>query len=193
MLSLLIRSVRSSFLGRKLAKARFSDLVRDSSTYKTLCLIYRILSESYESSCTVRSLRRVCSSLERTLGFHRLLKARRDDTAIKRLFELFFSPFALPLGFLLFFMLSLVRISENTILLLLLTLIAMLLGIALARAEEDLEVRDARGVVLLLGVTMFLIGYASFLVQLANTGGIPLFDEQVRRKLSVTLNYLSWT
>ncbi len=40
---------------------------------------------------------------------------------------------------------------------------------------------------------MFLIGYAAFIVQIANVGGIPLLDEQVRRKLSAELNYLSWT
>ncbi|MEM2218642.1 MAG: oligosaccharide repeat unit polymerase family protein [Candidatus Korarchaeum sp.] len=192
LLSMLIRSIGSSFLGRRLNRAKFSELIRSSITYRFVHSVYEILSRSYESSCAARLLRGACSSLGRALSF-RKPPVRGDNAVIKRLFELLFSPFALPIGLLTFFMLSLVRISENTILLLLLTIVAMILGIALARAEEDLGVRDARGVVLLLGVAMFLIGYASFIVQLANTGGIPLLDEQVRRRLSVILNYLSWT
>lgn len=193
LLSLLIRSAGSSLLGRKLSKVKFSDLVRSSAAYRLMYSIYGILSGSYEGSYAVRSSRAVCSSLERSLSF---LKSRRvigESSVTKRLFDLLFSPFALPIGFLLFFTLSLVRISEATLLLLLLTLIAMLSGIALARVEDDFEIREVKGVVLLLGVAMFLIGYASFVVQLVNTGGIPLLDEQVRRRLSAVLNYLSWT
>lgn len=192
LLSMLIRSAGNSLLGRKLNRVKFLELLRSSITYRFIHSIYEILSQSYESSYTVRLLRGTCSSLGRTLS-SRERPVGRESKEIKRLFELLFSPFALPIGFLIFFMLSLVRISETTILLLLLTLFAMILGIALARAEEDLEVRDARGAVLSLGVAMFLIGYASFLLQLVNTGGIPLLDEQVRRRLSASLNYLSWT
>jgi uncharacterized membrane protein len=112
---------------------------------------------------------------------------------LKRLLDLIFSPLILPIGLLFFFMASLVRISEGTILLLFLAIISMLLGIILARAEEDLEVIDARLFILFTGILMFLIGYISFIVQIANVGGIPLLDEQVRRRLSVILNYLSWT
>ncbi len=192
LLSILIRAAGSSLLGRKL-KFNLSKLVRESCTYRSIRSLYEILSGSYEGSYIVGSFRKFCSLFGKISGSARPQKHGEGSIIVNRLLELLFSPFALPLGFLLFFMLSLVRISEVTFLLFFLTLLSMLLGITLARAEEDLEVRNARGVVLLLGIAMFLIGYASFVVQLAKVGGIPLLDEQVRRNLSPVLNYLSWT
>jgi len=189
-LSILIRSIESSLIGRKLTRLR-SSIIKESFTYRALISIYKILSESYDRSFLVRTSRRLCYSIPDKDKFQKF--QFKEGSLMKRALDVFLSPFILPIGFLFFFMVSLVRVCEGTVLLLFLTVISMLLGIALARAEEEMEVRDARGFILFLGVSMFLIGYAAFIVQIANVGGIPLLDEQVRRKLSAELNYLSWT
>lgn len=193
LLSILLRSARSSFLGRRLAGVGPSKLIRESITYRSLHSLYSILSSAYEDSHAVRALRGICGSIGKLPVPFRSGRGEEENRIIKRVLDILFSPLALPIGFLLFFTMSLVRISGATLLLLILTLASMLLGIVLARAEDDMEVREVRGIVLLLGVIMFLVGYASFVVQLVNSGGIPLLDEQVRRRLSAILNYLSWT
>ncbi|ACB08251.1 oligosaccharide repeat unit polymerase family protein [Candidatus Korarchaeum cryptofilum] len=189
-LSILIRSFKSSLIGRKLIRLRPS-IIKGSFTYRALILIYKTLSDSYDRSFIVRLLRKLCYPIESKVTLQKF--QFKEGSLLKRALDIFLSPFILPIGFLFFFMVSLVRVCEGTVLLLLLTVISMLLGIALARAEEEMEVIDPRGFVLFLGASMFLIGYAAFIVQIANAGGIPLLDEQVRRKLSAELNYLSWT
>lgn len=192
-LSLLIRSVGSSFLGRRIKRVKLQDLIKGSFTYKILSSIYEVLSGSYERSLLVRSARRLCEITAKPTRYFEIKINLRVKGVLDHFLEIVFSPIALPIGFLLFFTLSLVRISEGTLLLLALTLISMIAGILIARMEDDLYVADSRGMVLFIGAVMFLIGYASFFVQIVNAGGIPLLDEQVRRKLSAVLNYLSWS
>ena len=194
LITLLLRSFSTSVLGRIWRKLRIPELVRTSLTYKLLTSTYEILSSAAQYSVFLRILRRACNLISSlTSRIDKLVPRWRMSLPLDRLVEILLSPWMLPLGFLLFFWSSMVRVSTSTMVLIYFTVLVMASGIFLAYKEEDLHVIDNRGLVTLLGAAMFLLGYVAFIMQVSKVGGLPLLNDELRRGLSPLLNYLAWT
>ncbi len=194
LITLLLRSFSTSVLGRIWRKLRIPELVRTSLTYKLLTSTYEILSSAAQYSVFLRILRRACNLISSlTSRIDKLVPRWRMSLPLDRLVKILLSPWMLPLGFLLFFWSSMVRVSTSTIVLIYFTALVMASGIFLAYKEEDLHVIDNRGLVTLLGAAMFLLGYVAFIMQVSKVGGLPLLNDELRRGLSPLLNYLAWT
>ncbi len=194
LITLLLRSFSTSVLGRIWRKLRIPELVRTSLTYKLLTSTYEILSSAAQYSVFLRILRRACNLISAlTSRIDKLVPRWRMSLPLDRLVEILLSPWMLPLGFLLFFWSSMVRVSTSTMVLIYFTVLVMASGIFLAYKEGDLHVIDNRGLVTLLGAAMFLLGYVAFIMQVSKVGGLPLLNDELRRGLSPLLNYLAWT
>ncbi len=195
LVSLLLRSFSTSVLGRAWRKLGVPKLVRTSITYRLLITSYEVLSTAAQSSIFLRIIRRTCSYVSTlTSGISKIAPRWGIGLPIiRRLIDILLSPWMLPLGFLLFFWSSMVRVSTLTMILIYSTVLVMALGILLAYKEEDLRVIDNKGLVIFLGVVMFLLGYIAFIMQVSRVGGLPLLNDELRRGLSPILNYLAWT
>ncbi len=194
LISLLLRSFGTSLLGRIWRKLGVSKLVRTSLTYKLLVSSREILSSAAQSSIFLRFLNDTCSFMNSlTSKISKLIPQWKVVLPVSRLVDVLLSPWMLPLGFLLFFWSSMVRVSTLTMTLIYFTTLIMALGIFLAYKEEDLRIIDNRGPVILLGAAMLLLGYAAFVLQISKVGGLPLLNDELRRGLSPLLNYLAWT
>ncbi len=194
LITLLLRSFSTSILGRAWRKLCISKLVRTSLTYRLLISSYRVLSSAAQYSVFLRALRRICNLIgSLTSGVGKLVPRWRVGLPLSRLVEVLLSPWMLPLGFLLFFWSSMVRVSTSTMVLIYFTVLVMASGIFLAYKEEDLHVVNNKGLVTLLGAAMFLLGYTAFIMQVSKVGGLPLLNDELRRGLSPLLNYLAWT
>ena len=194
LISLLLRAFSTSILGRIWRRFGIPELVRTSLTYRLLVASYEILSSAARSSIFLKALRRTCNLIKAfTSGVGKLAPRWRIGLPLDRLVEILLSPWMLPLGFLLFFWSSMVRVSTLTMILIYFTVLVMASGIFLAYKEEDLRVIDNRGLVILLGAAMFLLGYMAFIIQISRVGGLPLLNDELRRGLSPLLNYLAWT
>ncbi len=196
MISLLIKSYNRSLPAKilRISENKLLEIIKGSKSYELVSALGEVLSNAKDSSLTIKTLKRIC------LPFIRLLTAKREGKVkrkgggvINRVFKIILSPWALPIGFLLFFWSSLAKVSSTTLLLIYSVVAVMAISIYLASKEGDLEVIDSRGVILFLGSLMFLIGYAAFIAQLSKVGGIPLLNDQLRRGLSPILNYIAWT
>ncbi len=195
LITLLLRSFSDSLIGRIWRKAGLIDLIKASATYRLIVYLYDLLESASRSSALLSILRRICHLLGSLLPGSRPRRSHAEipNTMVRRLIEVLLSPWMLPLGFLLFFWSSTVRVHPLTMVLVYLSALTMVGGIALAYSEEDLEIADLRGIVLFFGVVMFLVGNAAFAVQISRVGGLPLLNDELRRGLSPVLNYLAWT
>lgn len=197
LVTLLVRSFERSIFGRILKKLNASSLVRKSLTYRSLKLLYGLSSASTESAF-MKVLRRICAAARMlSLAILSLTPKIRSPRIIgkyvDRLVKILLSPWMLPIGLLLFFWSSAVRVSILTLALIYLAALIMASGISLAYKEEDLRIVDLRHLTLFLGTVMFILGYAAFIIQISNVRGLPLLNEELRRGLSPVLNYLAWT
>ena len=194
--SFLVRSIKGSLIAKMLKKVgspaiRLTDVIKMSKSYELVVSIRDALTSSVSSSRALAFLNRLCRIASRS----NMLSSKAYDLSrmVERPFQLITSPWALPLGMLFFFWLSLVRVSPNTILLLYSVVISISIAIAIASREEGLRVADTRSLVLLTGLLMFIIGYAAFVIQISRVGGLPLLNDELRKGLSPLLNYLAWT
>lgn len=195
-ISLLVRAAGSSTLARICRRGGwFFGAVRSSKSYRLVVTIGETLSVAKERSVFLRIIRKACLllSIRPTISEGDGDTHQRGTRVLSKLLGILLSPWALPLGFLAFFWLSLVRVSSLTLLLIYLAALVMVAAICLAFKEEDLRVVNTRNIVLFLGSIMFLGGYVAFIVQIANVGGLPLLNDQLRKGLSPLLNYLAWT
>ncbi|MDK2383755.1 MAG: hypothetical protein QI199_02950, partial [Candidatus Korarchaeota archaeon] len=193
LVSLLLRSFNTSILGRMWRRLGIPELVRTSLTYKLLVASYEILSSAARSSIFLRALERICNFINSIISGISMLPRWRMDLPVERLVGILLSPWMLPMGLLMFFWSSMVRVSTPTMILIYFTALVMASGIFLAYKEEDLRVIDNKGKVVLLGAAMFLLGYIAFIIQISRVGGLPLLNDELRRGLSPLLNYLAWT
>ncbi len=193
MISLLIKSYNRSLPARilKISENKLLEVIKGSKSYELVSTLGETLASAKDSSLTIKTLKKIC------LPFIKLLSVKRGGevkiSTVNRIFEIILSPWALPIGLLLFFWSSLAKVSATTLLLIYSVVAVMVISIYFASKEGDLEVIDSRGVTLFLGSLMFLIGYIAFIIQLAKVGGIPLLNDQLRRGLSPILNYIAWT
>ncbi len=192
MISLLIKSYSRSLPARiiRISGNKVIEIIKGSKSYQIVSIIGEILTNAKETSLAISFLKRVCLPFIKDISKPDKGTGRRH---ISRIFEIVLSPWALPLGFLLFFWSSLAKVSSTTLLLVYSVTLIMAIAIYLASKEGNLEVANSRNVILFLGFLMFLIGYVAFIVQIAKVGGIPLLNDQLRRGLSPILNYLAWT
>ncbi|RLG41691.1 MAG: hypothetical protein DRN78_03965, partial [Thermoproteota archaeon] len=185
--SFLVRSIKGSLIAKMLKKVgspaiRLTDVIKMSKSYELVVSIRDALTSSVSSSRVLAFLDRLCRVAPRS----NMLSSKAYDLSrmVERPFQLITSPWALPLGMLFFFWLSLVRVSPNTILLLYSVVISISIAIAIASREEGLRVADTRSLVLLTGLLMFIIGYVAFVIQISKVGGLPLLNDELRKGLS---------
>ena len=194
LLSFLLRSASESKLVSAVKRVGASrNLLRESVLFQTLFSTLIVLKEEFGQSVVGSLSRRTLSAVGALLKFSSGMIPRRESSLVRTAADLLVSPWALILGLAAFFCLAEVSYSAPTRVAVLVGLAGGLLGLALGGVESrDLRILR-KNFIYGLGWALLLTGVAGFILQIEHAGGIPLLNEEVRRRLSPIYNYLAWS
>ena len=200
-ISLLVSASEDSLIARAIRRVRSAlSLTYENSLLRRASR--RLLSPSGVPSKAIQSAltTRVIASLLSAISVFickiqsRLRVSEKGALAESKLLGELVSPLAFIVLSVAFFGFADVKYSPQTILVISLGLLSFWLGALWAGLEARLiRTRIRASTTLYMGLAMVAVGYFGFLVQVLKAGGIPILNEEVRRRLVPLYNYLAWT
>jgi len=168
-------------------------LLRESLLFRAISSSTRTLRDEFRRSVVGSLLSGALATAGRALKSASNLIPGWDAWPARAAADLLVGPWSLALGLGFFFCLAEVSYSPPTRIAIFTGLAGCLLGLALGGLEaRDLRI-SRRGFTPRLGWILLLVGVAGFALQIRHAGGIPLLNEEVRRRLSPIYNYLAWS
>lgn len=200
MISLLVRASEESVLVRAMRRSGgASQAVYENSftgrTIGKISSLVKALLEKRGGSLFSHIFSRFISLVSFLLSKTRLHSPMLGRVAQEsKLLDGLLSPWSFFIMTLAFFAVARVSYSFQTLYLISLALFSFSIGVCWGRLESsNLRPKVRKTLILNLGLIMFLLGILGFFLQILRAGGIPITNEELRRRLSPWFNYLAWT